>query len=80
MLIEDFGWRDRGLYHCYGWSRSYTDNGEVKVVVNATHKMSLDVAYRQRLYHVSLIYGVATASGFLLITLLAKFVYWFTHK
>ena len=50
------------------------------MVVNATHNMGLDVAYRQRLYHVSLIYGVATASGFLLITLLAKFVYWFTHK
>jgi len=78
LVINDFGWRDRGLYRCYVWSRS--PDGSVQVLGNATHRVDLDVGYRQRLYHVSLIYGVATASGFLLITLLAKFIYWFTHN
>ena len=43
-------------------------------------KLTIDGEYRHRLYQLSLLYGFATAGGFLLITLLAKLVYFLLHK
>ena len=40
----------------------------------------IDTEYRHRLYRLSLIYVFATAGGFLLITLLAKLIYFLLHK
>jgi len=78
LLIDGFGWRDRGLYVCYGWSKDTED--QVSLAFNSTHSVKLDVGYRQRLYNLSLVYGFATASGFLLITLLAKLIYFVLHN
>ena len=46
----------------------------------ATIKLKIDTAYRETLYVLSLIYGFATAGGFLLITLLAKLICFLLHK
>ena len=43
-------------------------------------KLSIDGEYRHKLYQLSLLYGFATAGGFLLITLLAKLIYFLLHK
>ena len=43
-------------------------------------KLSIDGEYRHTLYQLSLLYGFATAGGFLLITLLAKLIYFLLHK
>ena len=78
LLIQDFGWRDRGVYQCYGWSKYRGDS--VTVSLNSTVVVGLEVNYREGLYNMSLIYGFATAGGFLLITLLAKLIYFLLHK
>ena len=43
-------------------------------------KLIIETEYRRRLYTLSLVYGFATAGGFLLITLLAKLVCFLLHK
>ena len=45
-----------------------------------TIHLKIDTEYRQTLYRLSLIYGFATAGLFLMITLLAKLIYFLLHK
>ena len=45
-----------------------------------TLNLQIDTGYRKTLYRLSLVYGFATAGGFLLITLLAKLVCYVLHK
>ena len=110
LLIQHFGWSDRGTYHCIPWNNlkdhrnvrnksdtmvEYTTSrGEIsdghweKVSLeiqdsgygNTALDVALDLSYRERQYNMSLIYGLATAGGFLLITLLAKLIFFLLHK
>jgi len=68
LLIDQFGWRDRGPYQCY------VDNnfGNDSAVVH----LSLDHQYRNVVYYWSLVYGFSTAAGFLALTLLGKLVHY----
>jgi len=68
LLIDQFGWRDRGPYQCY------VDNnfGNDSVSVN----LSLNFRYRNIVYYWSLVYGFSTAAGFLALTLLGKLVHY----
>merc|ERR1712088_411933 len=45
-----------------------------------TIHLKIDTEYRQTLYRLSLIYGFATAGLFLMITLLAKLIYFLLHN
>ena len=57
LLIDQFGWRDRGQYQCY------VDN----LLANSslTQEIKLDHQYRQVIYLWSLLYGLVTAVSFL---------------
>lgn len=68
LLIDQFGWRDRGPYQCY------VDNnfGNESISVN----ISLNFHYRNVIYYWSLVYGFSTAAGFLALTLLGKLVHY----
>ena len=57
LLIDHFGWRDRGQYQCYA------DN----MLANSSNTtlISLDHQYRQVVYLWSLLYGLVTAVSFL---------------
>jgi len=68
LLIDKFGWRDRGPYQCY------VDNsfGNDSISVN----IALNYEYRNVIYYWSLVYGFSTAGGFLALTLLAKLVHY----
>ncbi len=70
LSIQDFGWVDRGQYTCLVASQGGGLAG------NATESLELDPDYRTEVYHFSLVYGFSTAAGFLLITLLAKLIYY----
>ena len=76
LLISYFGWRDRGRYQCFAWTRK----GDRGSITNTTVDVGLRFEYRKTLYNVSLIYGLSTAGGFLLITLLAKLIYFVLHN
>ena len=89
LSIDAFGWADRGIYEClvldqtadYGpeanssssrWPRQTAYNetsGSLKTY------LSLEYNYRYHVYYWSLLCGVCTATGFLLLTLLCKLVY-----
>jgi len=68
LLIDQFGWRDRGPYQCY------VDNnfGNESLSVN----LSLNFHYRNVIYYWSLVYGFSTAAGFLALTLFGKLVHY----
>jgi len=68
LLIDKFGWRDRGPYQCY------VDNsfGNDSVSVHLT----LDHHYRNVIYYWSLVFGFSTATCFLALTLLGKLVHY----
>jgi len=66
LLIDKFGWRDRGPYQCY------VDNGFGNDSLSV--HISLDYQYRNVIYYWSLVYGFSTAAGFLALTLLGKLV------
>ena len=53
---------------------------EAQAYEEATVKLKIDTTYRQTLYRLSLVYGFSTAGGFLLITLLAKLIFFLLHK
>ena len=57
LIIDHFGWRDRGQYQCYA------DN----MLANSSSStlISLDHGYRQVVYLWSLLYGLVTAVSFL---------------
>ena len=57
LVIQRFGWRDRGEYECY------VDNniGNESVIITT----KLDHGYRHVIYLWSLLYGLVTAVGFL---------------
>ena len=57
LVIDQFGWRDRGEYACY------VDNGAGAELARV--ELSLDHRYRSIVYYWSLVYGFVTAFGFL---------------
>ena len=65
-------------------SRSQHNNGSFQntnqINDEITIHLKIDTEYRQTLYRLSLIYGFATAGLFLMITLLAKLIYFLLHK
>jgi len=67
LLIDQFGWRDRGQYHCY------VDN--ILANSSASTLITLDHQYRQTIYLWSLLYGLVTAVSFLALTLLGKLIH-----
>lgn len=68
LVIQRFGWRDRGEYECY------VDNniGNESVIITT----KLDHGYRHVIYLWSLLYGLVTAVGFLIFTLLCKLIHY----
>ena len=73
LEIGDLGWSDRGTYE-------YLSYNDLVVFQSTDIDIVLDLTYRQSLYYVSLIYGFATAGGFLLITLFLKLIHFILHK
>ena len=73
LVINDFGWLDRGLYECL----AYDELGRFKSVFT---NVLLEPQYRTNLYYLSLIWGLCTAAGFLLLTLFFKLVHFVSHK
>ena len=73
LEIGDLGWSDRGTYE-------YLSYNDLVVFQSTDIDIVLDLTYRQSLYYVSLIYGFATAGGFLLITLFFKLIHFILHK
>ena len=67
LVIDKFGWRDRGQYKCF------VDNslGNVSQITN----VHLDPHYRHVIYLWSLLYGLVTALGFLVFCLLGKLIH-----
>ena len=57
LLIDKFGWRDRGQYQCYVDNKFDNDS----MIVN----IGLEFQYRNVIYYWSLVYGFSTAAGFL---------------
>lgn len=68
LVIDNFGWSDRGAYECV----AYDQYARFKSILTYVH---LEPDFRQNLYYLSLIYGFTTASGFLLVTLLFKLIH-----
>ena len=66
LAIKNFGWNDRGNYSCFQ---------SADEPLKEPRFIHLDNDYRWHVYLFSLIYGVITAVGFLLLTLLFKLVY-----
>ena len=73
LIIGNLGWSDRGSYE-------YLSYNELALFQSTSVDIALDLTYRQNLYYVSLIYGFATAGGFLLITLFFKLIHFLLHK
>lgn len=73
LSISDLGWSDRGLYECV----AYDKLGQFESVYA---EVILEDDYRANLYYLSLVYGFATAGGFLLITLFVKLIHFVLHK
>jgi len=67
LVIDSFGWRDRGTYTCY------VDNsfGNDSVSIN----INLDYQYRNIIYYWSLVFGFSTATIFLACTLFGKLLH-----
>jgi len=67
LVIDKFGWRDRGQYKCF------VDNslGNFSQITN----VHLDPNYRHVIYLWSLLYGLVTALGFLAFCLLGKLIH-----
>ena len=63
LLIDHFGWRDRGEYQCY--ADNLLANSSTKTLIR------LNQHYRQTIYLWSLLYGLVTAVCFL-----GKKYYW----
>ena len=74
LVVRDFGWSDRGRYECLA------SDSRSGLYARSNQVVFLDGEYRQDLYNVSLVYGFATAGGFLLLTLLFKLVHFLLHK
>ena len=68
LLIDQFGWRDRGEFSCY------VDNklGNDSITLN----IDLDPRYRHVIYLWSLLYGLVTCVGFLIFTMVCKLVHY----
>jgi len=64
LVIDAFGWRDRGEYLCY------VDNTLANM--SATIQLDLKYQYRNVIYYWSLAFGLFTATAFLALTLLGK--------
>ena len=73
LVINNFGWSDRGVYECL----AYDKLGRFKSVF--TH-VRLEPQYRTNLYYLSLVWGFSTAGGFLLLTLFFKLIHFLLHK
>jgi len=67
LMIDQFGWRDRGEYICY------VDN----LVGNASVSFTLELkaGYRDILYYWSILFGFVTAVCFLMVTLAGKLLH-----
>ena len=68
LYIDELGWSERGKYECLsydGLGRFQSTFVEIQLVDD----------FRTSLYYLSLIYAVATAGGFLLLTLLFKMIH-----
>ena len=57
LVIEEFGWRDRGEYSCYVDNMLGNDTQSVQ--------LELEPRYRHVIYMWSLLYGLVTAVSFL---------------
>ncbi len=76
LTVEDFGWSDRGSYRCVVLAQTGDDDvGDADNGVGQVD-VTLDVDYRKHIYYFSLLYGAVSATGFLLLTLLCRLVYW----
>lgn len=64
LIINDFGWIDRGIYQCFA------NNGVSNDTIQVNKK--LDFHYKNRIYYWSLIIGFTSAAAFLALTLLCK--------
>ena len=96
LTINDFGWSDRGIiydffpiffflifffsfsfiigkYECL----AYDNLGRFQSVFT---NVLLEPQYRTNLYYLSLVWGFATAGGFLLLTLFFKLIHFLLHK
>ena len=71
LVVREMGWGDRGRYECTVFVDGVRLEGEAGV---AAYEVDVDPTFRWHIYYFSLVYGVATAAGFLLITLLYKLV------
>jgi len=67
LVIDKFGWRDRGDYKCH------MDNSLGNF--NRVTRVQLDPNYRHVIYLWSLLYGLVTALGFLAFCLLGKLIH-----
>ena len=67
LLIDQFGWRDRGEYICY------VDNRVGNA--SASFTLELKAGYRDILYYWSILFGFVTAVCFLLVTLAGKLLH-----
>lgn len=80
LLVQDFGWRDRGRYRCLLRERDRGDgggDGGEDDFRQAGHlDVGLQVEYREHIYYFSLMYGGIAAAGMLILTLLGKLIYW----
>lgn len=68
LRIINTGWSDRGRYECI------THNSSSII------KLALHGGYRRGLYNLSLVYGFATAGGFMLLTLVFKLIHFLLHN
>ena len=73
LQIRNFGWLDRGNYECLAYD-------ELARFTSSFTQAHLEPTFRQNLYYLSLVYGFATAGGFLLITLLFKLIHFLLLK
>jgi len=67
LVIDQFGWRDRGEYICY--LDNFVGN------VSSTFNLELEAGYRDVLYYWSILFGFVTAVVFLLVTLAGKLLH-----
>jgi len=68
LLIDTFGWADRGEFVCY------IDNGITNS--SASIALTLNYHYRNRIYYLSLAFGFGSAGCFLGLTLLGKLLHY----
>ena len=79
LKLIGLGWRDQGTYRCLWqdpWPLEDDNDGQATNMSEYRVAILIDgIDQRRHTYHISLIYGFATAGGFLLLTLLSKLVY-----